>query len=436
VFADREAREAYERKVAELEVERGSTRSAIAAIEAEFLQRHPVPEAQRTDLAALMGTSGREVLGDATFDRLGSLRERLTKLLETSIPVDRALVVSEAGGVAPDTHVLLRGNPGSRGDRVEPGFPEVLRAPAPVLAAPMSGSASCGRRLALADWMVSPGNPLAPRVMVNRLWQHHFGRGLVRSPNNLGLQGDAPTHPDLLDWLAAEFVDRGWSLKAIHRLILGSNTYRMSSRGRADALAADVENTLFWRFNMRRLSAEEIRDSILAVTGDLNPAMYGPSVYVDLPKAVLATQSVPGSGWGTSPLADQARRSLYIHAKRSLRVPLLDGFDLAESDRTTPVRFASVQPTQALGMINSDFLQRQARRFAERLRAEAPGDARAQVRRGFSLVTSRAARDVEVEAGLALLQAWRGGTDAAVADRALEGFCLLLLNLNEFIYLD
>jgi hypothetical protein len=171
------------------------------------------------------------------------------------------------------------------------------------------------------------------------------------------------------------------------------------------------------------------------VTCRLNPKLYGPSIYVDIPKAVLATQSVPGKGWGQSSPEDQARRSIYIHVKRSLLVPILDSFDLAETDRTTAVRFASVQPTQALGMINSEFLNQQALLFADRLRHELAADLPAQVRRGFALATAREPTNDEVTASLALIDRLQT-RDHVPADRALDYFCLMLLNLNEFIYLD
>src|SRR5262249_31373870 len=159
-----------------------------------------------------------------------------------------------------------------------------------------------------------------------------------------------------------------------HRLILTSNTYRMASAGNPQALAVDPINDLFWRHDMRRLSAEEIRDSILAVSGVLNLKMYGPGVYVDIPKEVLAGQSAPGYGWGKSSPEEQNRRSIYIHVKRSLLTPMLESFDVAETDRSTPARFTTTQPTQALGMLNSDFMNQQAARLANRLRAQA-GDA-------------------------------------------------------------
>jgi hypothetical protein len=218
-------------------------------------------------------------------------------------------------------------------------------------------------------------------------------------------------------------------------MILTSNTYQMSSRGNEKGLVADPINDLFWRLDMRRLSAEEIRDSILAVSGNLNPKMYGPSVYPEIPKEVLAGQSVPGRGWPVSPPEEQNRRSVYVHVKRSLLLPILDSFDLAETDRTTPVRFSTTQPTQALGMLNSEFLNKQARAFAARLRKEAPEGAAAQVRLGLSLATSRTPTEAEIQRGVRFMEALRS-RDGASAEAALDMFCLLVLNLNEFVYLD
>jgi hypothetical protein len=302
----------------------------------------------------------------------------------------------------------------------------------------------------LAEWIASKDNPMTARVFVNRIWQHHFGRGIVRTPNDFGLQGMKPTHPELLDWLASEFVlpsplggegpgVRGWSLKHMHRLILTSNAYRMSSRTTPDAeklgTKLDVANDLFWRFDMRRLSAEEIRDSILAVSGNLNLKMAGPGIYPPIPKEVLAGQSVPGRGWPVSNAEEAARRSVYVHVKRSLLLPLLEAFDLAEPDRTTPVRFTSTVPTQALTLLNGEFLNTQARTFAERLKKEAGKDVSAQVRLALHLATSRQPTDAEVRRGIGLIEALQR-EDGVTADAALQAFCLVVLNLNEFVYLD
>ncbi len=351
-------------------------------------------------------------------------------------PGQKALAITESSGALPATHVLLRGNPNTRGERVEPGFPEVLGGGAPRLPTTLpAGAKSSGRRTALADWIVSPGNPLPARVLANRLWQHHFGHGIVRSPNNFGLQGDAPTHPELLDWLAGELADHGWRMKPIHRLIMTSEAYQRSSHGRKEALDRDPGNDSLWRFDMRRLTAEEIRDTILAVNGTLNPAMSGPGVLVDIPKEVLAGQSQPGNGWGTSAPSEQARRSVYIHVKRSLLTPILESFDLAETDRSTPVRFATVQPTQALGMLNGKFLNQQAVLFAARLRRENPADTRAQVRNGLRLVTSREPTPGEIERGLRLVGSLQS-KGHATPESALEKFCLMALNMNEMVFLD
>ena len=356
---------------------------------------------------------------------------------EVPLPGDKqakALAVTEPGPVAPVTHLLRRGNPGSLGEEVQPGFPGVLGASVSTVIPPASGRSS-GRRRALADWIASPDNPLTARVIVNRVFQHHFGRGLVRTTSDFGVQGSLPTHPELLDWLAGHFIQEGWSLKRLHRLILTSQSYQASATPTAEALKADPANDLFSRFDMRRLTAEEIRDSVLWVGGSGNPRMYGPGMYVALPKEVLASQSVPGKGWGNSPKVEQARRSIYIHVKRSLLSPVLLSFDLAETDRSTPVRFATTQPTQALGMLNGSFFNEQARVLADRIRAEVGSQPRAQVRRALHRVTTRPPSDLEISRGVALLELLTS-EEGLGATAALDAFCLLAFNLNEFLYLE
>jgi hypothetical protein len=331
--------------------------------------------------------------------------------------------------------VLLRGNPHVKGDKVEPAFPTIFNLPEPKLPEPEPTAKTSGRRSVLANWIASPDNVMTARVMVNRLWQHHFGRGIVRSPNDFGMQGTRPTHPELLDWLASEFVARGWSMKAMHRLILTSNAYQMSSRGNAEALKLDPANDLIWRFDMRRLSGEEIRDSILAISGNLNLKMHGPSVYPEIPREVLEGQSQPGRGWLKSLPEEQNRRSVYVHVKRSLLLPILESFDLAEPDRSTPVRFTTTQPTQALGMLNGPFLNKQAGIFAQRLRKEAGEDVATQVRLALSLATARLPEGAEVQRGVSLIEALEREQGVSRA-AALKSFCLVVLNLNEFVYVD
>lgn len=387
-----------------------------------------VPAAQMVQLIAKEGT---RVLGSETAERYRKLRKELDAI-KADPPVDKALCVTEPGPTPPKTFVLLRGSPQSPGDPVDPRFPEVLGGQPATDIKP--GSKTTGRRTALADWIVSPQNPLTARVLANRLWQYHFGRGIVRSPNDFGFQGTAPTHPELLDWLAAEIVAGGWHLKPMHKLIVMSDAYCRSSRSQPAALAADPANNWFWRFDMRRLSAEEIRDSILAVTGTLKLDLYGPSIYPEIPKEVLAGQSMPGSGWRVSLPDKQNRRSVYVHQKRSLRLPILESFDAAETDRSTAVRFASTQPTQALGTLNSEWMQNQATLLAQRLEREAGPELAAQVRIALQLVTQRKPYEAEVARCVGLIEKLvKSGEDR---DTARKRFCLLALNLNEFVYLD
>ena len=388
----------------------------------------------KKDFSDLIRKEGLQTLGKEEWERYQQLVKELQDLKDEPTP-GKALVVTENGSSAPETFVLIRGNPQVKGDKVTPAFLEVLNAPAPQIPTPPSVAKSTGRRSVLANWITSPTNQLTARVMANRIWQYHFGRGIVRSPNNFGVQGDKPTHPELLDWLASEFIAQGWSFKAMHRLIMNSSAYQMSSRSQSDALKRDPANDRFWRFDMRRLTAEEIRDSILAGSGNLNLKMSGPSIFVDIPKEVSAGQSRPGDGWGKSSAEEQARRSVYIKVKRSLIMPLLESFDLAETDRSAPVRFNTVQPTQALGMINGEFINQQSGLLAQRLRREAGEDVRQQVRLGLNLVTSRSPKESEVRAAVALVESLRKENNVQ-PEVALKYFCLMALNLNEMVYLD
>ncbi|MSQ96577.1 MAG: DUF1549 domain-containing protein [Gemmataceae bacterium] len=410
----------------------------------------PTDNTEFTDVNAQIHRDGARVLGEKRYQEWFSLlKQRDFLRMAPAMPsVEMALCVVEAGPKAPDTFLFNRGNPHVLGDKVEPGFPIVFNLPDPPL--PKPGAKSSGRRSVLANWIASKENSMTARVMVNRIWQHHFGRGIVRTPNDYGLQGMRPTHPELLDWLAAEFSSplpsggegpgvRGWSINRMHKLILTSNAYRMASRTDPKSTEVgtklDVANDLFWRFDMRRLSAEEVRDSILAVSGNLNLKMSGPGIYPPIPKEVLAGQSVPGRGWPVSSPSEASRRSIYVHVKRSLILPILEAFDVAEADRPTPVRFASTVPTQALSFLNGEFMNLQAKIFAERLKKEAGKDVAAQVRLGLYLATSRMPSDAEVRRGVTLIETLER-EDRISADAALQAFCLVALNLNEFVYLD
>ena len=387
-------------------------------------------------LPVLLGAELPLLFGPEKAAQYARLTLEKAELEKQELPAEKVLCVTEAGPKPPETFVLLRGVPTAPGEKVEPGFPVCAGGEKAAVPTPPDGAKTTGRRTALANWLASPDNPLTARVIVNRIWQHHFGRGLVRTPNDFGLQGARPTHPELLNWLAKEFIAQGWSFKKLHRLILTSNTYKQSSRSNPVGLAGDPQNDLFWRFDMRRLTAEEIRDSLLAVCGNLNPALYGLPVYPEIAKEILAGQSVPGADWHTDRMKpeDVNRRSIYIHVKRSLIYPLLGGFDLPETDRPSAARFASTQPTQALGMMNGTLINRQAAILAERGRREAGTESRAFTRRVLSLTLQRAPTEKEIAEGMGLMA--RLQRRGAKPEQAQTYLCLVALNLNEFLYLD
>jgi Protein of unknown function (DUF1553)/Protein of unknown function (DUF1549) len=363
----------------------------------------------------------------AFFGNVSEPRTSKTKkvISRSGEPID---VMGVEGLGRADTFVLLRGNPNLKSEKVEPGVPAIVAAS---FTPPVSARA---QRQSLAGWLTGRRNPRTARVMANRLWQYHFGRGIVPTPNDFGGLGEPPSHPELLDWLAAELMDGGWRLKPIHRLIVTSSAYRMASTARERELAHDPGNRWFWRFPMRRLTAEEVRDSILAVSGALNKKAGGPSVYPAIPKEVLAGQSVPGQGWPVSPPREAARRSVYVHVKRSLLVPILAAHDAADTDLSCPVRYTTTVPTQALGFLNGEFANHEAARFAGRITSDHPNDLPAQVREAIRLTTARTADDLEVNADLAFLKDLEaGGLDRQAA---LTQYCLLMLNTNAFLYLD
>jgi mono/diheme cytochrome c family protein len=448
IFAEPGDRDRYDVAVADLKAKQDEAQRVIRTTEDDFRRLAGIENDRGRDLAQLLKSRGAEVLGAERFGEYQGLQKRLDELKKAKVWDQFALCVTEHGRTAPDTFVLGRGNPQSKGDVVPPAFPSVLGGGEPGTAAPDAAARTTGRRLALANWIAAPDNHLTGRVIVNRICQHHFGRGIVRSPNNFGQLGDAPTHPELLDWLAGEFVRLGWRMKPMHKLIVMSATYRQAAEspiaGSPSATphsairtphSIDPANDLFWRQNMRRLSAEEVRDSILAVNGRLNLAMYGPGFYPEISAEVLAGQSQPGSGWGKSSYEEQARRSVYIHVKRSLLVPMLATFDFPDTDTSCEARFNTTQPGQALSMINGDFVNREAGELAARVRREAGDRAPAQVALALRLALCRDPSPAEIDRGVRLvanLQQRHGHS----ADAALANYCLVVLNLNEFMYVD
>jgi len=369
------------------------------------------------------------------------LEAELKQAKEAAPPFDYALAVAENGPRPRLTQVLARGDAFTPKEEVHPAFPAVLSLPAPRFSQRPSEAKSTGRRSVLADWIASPQNPLTARVMVNRIWQKHFGVGIVPTPDDFGQTGERPTNQPLLDYLASEFVASGWSVKHVHRLIMTSRAYRMSSRAdNRRAIEADEANTLLWRQHLRRVEAEVVRDTMLAVTGTLNPKRGGPSVFPTLPKEVHGTQDSSGKGWSDSPAEEQNRRSVYLVVKRALKVPLLECLDFANSDSPVAVRPSTTTAPQALMLLNDSFVQAQGTALAERVRREAGEISERQMAQAFQLVFQRDPTRAELGASLALLadQHKRAVTEGTKdpARVALHSFCRGLLNVNEMIYVD
>jgi hypothetical protein len=365
-------------------------------------------------------------LGSDDAARRAELLRALDRLKKTGPPpLPHARGIDEAGAEAPPTFFLRRGDFASKGEAVEPGFPAVLADASPAIT---PRDRSTGRRSALAAWLTRPDNPLTARVIVNRLWQYHFGKGIVATPSDFGAMGAEPSHTELLDWLATELVSRGWSLKAMHRLMVTSSTYRQSTRSDARAAAKDPENSLLWRQGRRRLDGEATRDALLAVSGRLNPAMGGPGVFPELP-AELTRLSSKGAVWPVSPRPeDRDRRSLYVFVRRNLRYPFFEAFDRPDTNASCPRRAVTTIAPQALSLLNSDLSRSCARSFASRVSRLAGTDPDARITLAYRLALGRAPDPRERTLARAFLDD-RG-------EGALEGFCLALININEFIYLD
>jgi len=361
------------------------------------------------------------------------LRKKLEaeiKRLETAADLYRPAADAVTGtGKTPKTHLLKRGELGHPGPEVKPSF---VAAMVPEGALPAEG-----RRGALARWLASPENPLSARVIVNRLWQHHFGRGLVATPSDFGRNGERPSHPELLDWLACELVAGGWRLKPMHRLMMTSDAYRRGSTFDP----ADPENRRFARMNRRRLEGESIRDSILTVSGLLNPKRGGPGVYPKVnPEVLLETRKTDErpARWGDSPESEGFRRTIYVFQRRALMLPFVEAFDGAAMNTPCPQRAVTTVAPQALMLMNGEFGRSAARAFADRVIREAGTDCGDRVARAFRLAFVRAPRPEEARQALDFLdgQTRRYGGAADAERAAFVELCHVLLNANEFLYID
>jgi hypothetical protein len=369
------------------------------------------------------------------YQRISDRINRLKKARERVEP--KAMGVRDADGPpmgpdVPTSYILIRGDYDHPGEAVEPGFLSAISGdsqPAVLDLDRYKMFPTRGRRMTLAKWIASPDHPLTARVMANRTWQHHFGRGIVETASDFGRNGAPPTHPELLDWLATRFIEEKWSVKALHRLMLTSATYRQSSVAlNSNAARIDPDGRLLWRFNSLRLEGEAIRDSILAVSGRLNPALGGLPVYPPLPAGLdEKVQSV--DTWEVSTGDDSRKRSIYIFQRRAQFLPFLETYDAPVFNSSCDRRRNSITALQALSTYDSDFVNGEAPHFAERVRQEAGSDQARQIRRAFELAFGRDPAESEESDAHTFLR------DARTAD-PLAALCRILLNANEFVYVD
>jgi hypothetical protein len=382
--------------------------------------------------------------GDYRFTPDGPGDEPVPGTTANRIKVDfEGSYVPEPGKpyVPPPLYFPAMSEPG-KGKLVEPGFLSVITGGGPAKIPPLAnGGLSSGRRRALAGWIVSPDNPLAARVMVNRIWHYHFGRGIVSAPSNFGRMGGLPSHPGLLDWLATEFVRGGWSIKRMHRLILTSQTYRMaSSFYRSANFEKDPENVFLWRFPVRRLEAEIIRDVILSASGQLNLQAGGPPFFPAVPKAAYVEVARVGKWMLTKEEPSTWRRSIYSYWKRARKSPMFEVFDQPDTMVTCDRRNITTVPTQALTLLNDEFALLQARHFAARVTQAAGQAPTEQIKSAYRIALSRDPTPKEMAGSLQFIEKQRAHhADKPAADPvtlALTDFCHVILNLNEFLYVQ
>ena len=370
------------------------------------------------------------------------LRDSLRQAESEAAPVEPiAETISDKGKTASPSYLLLRGNLSTPGAEVAPGFIASLDGgdEKPALVTLSEKTNSTGRRTALANWLASPENPMTARVMTNRIWQHHFGKGLQGTPSDFGLNGEKTLHPELLDWLTSQFVRDGWSMKKMHRLMLLSNTYQQSTRISPLAAKVDPNNRLLWRMNRIRLEGEALRDSILAVSGRLNLQMGGPSIFPKVSDEVLSTGST--HKWGRSPLDQQLRRTIYVFQRRSLVLPIVEAFDGADMANTCPRRSATTIAPQALALFNGEFSRTEAKFFAERVVKEAGENPIAEIDRAYELALCRTPSASQKAMAIEFMNRQKSlrpevKNPLELQKAALTELCHVLMNTNEFIYLD
>ena len=397
----------------------------------------PEQNASRGSSASRSADSSKGSEHEQTLKKLESDAGRLGTELETlrrsGAPSDLPVAYAVWEGSPHDEAIQLQGEPGRKGKIASRGVPAFLLGSKPSVIA--SGSSG---RLEFANWLASPENPLAARVMINRIWERHFGRGIVATPSNFGLRGDPPTNPELLDWLASRFISERFSIKAMHRLIVTSRTYRLMSVADAANSAIDPANRFQWRFNRRRLDAEALRDAMLFVAGTLDLGRPGAHPFPPIDQWAW-TQHNPFRA-----VYPSNRRSVYLMTQRFQRHPFLAIFDGPDTNDSTPVRDSSTVPLQSLYFLNNPFVHDRAREFAERLFETEAGFAdRAPIAHGFEIAFARSPSEAEINQSLAYIKRFEDESRALGAEVAAKAkieartsFAKLLIISNEFFYID
>lgn len=405
-----------------------------ARLDPKLLAALEVPKEQRTaeqktlahDAESQISAAWDEIVAimpPEVLTKRAALREKLHQVEFTAPdPLPTAYAYVNTGEGAPQSFTLRLGDPHSPLDPVEASVPRVIKANYEIPQEPM------GRRTAFVKWLAAEENPLTARVMINRIWQYRMGTGLVRTLNDFGTMGDKPERHDMLDWLASEFMRKGWSVKAIDRLIVTSNVYQQSSTSDETKAKVDPEDRLYWRMNRKRFDAEMIRDAALSISGTLNPQVGGRPVRNAIEPEVynlIFTEFERDGLWPVSPdKTVRNRRALYLYNKRSVRLPLLSAFDQPDNISSCPIRPTSTHALQALSLLNSDFMQDVSKDFARRLETACGTNRTCMIQSAWTLALSRKPRKEELKLAKSFLSS--GGT--------LIDFCLALFNRNEFVY--
>jgi len=483
--ADPEAKRAYDEQYAAWDAKTKDIRVEMDRIMAPILEQHKKrsatvmtdevqaviakPAGERTPLEQQvyhiaetrfggLGDPVKSLKGDEA-KRYADLKAQLASFDSLKPPsLPEGQFMKDLTGTAPPTYILRGGSRLAEGEEVQPGFLSILD-PSDAKITPLPQLNSTGRRSALAAWLTDPSNPLPARVMVNRIWHYHFGRGIVATPGDFGRMGARPTHPELLDYLAASFVENGWSIKKLQREILLSNTYQQASDFQTQSAQADPDDKLLWRYPRHRMEAEAIRDSMLATAGRLNAQMGGPGVFPPVPEGFVSDLSATAvaGGWRAEKDPEQNdRRSVYIFVRRNLIYPLLQEFDTANTFESCDYRKNTVTPAQSLDMLNSDLVEGFAQSFAGRVLNDSGLKPDAQVDRAFKLAFGRAATPEEQKIAVDFLARQTPIMQARLASNgskppmpavlpngldparaaAFVDLCHMLLDSNEYLYIN